>query len=327
MQYIRSLEDLATAQSEGNLTQEKAMEIMGKYKPMIEAYNVAIAAGKTPTEALALATGQIGAAAETTAGQYDPLQTNILKTATAYDTLVNGIAKTTVTFPVPDISPFTTAILTIATGWDTVVAGIQGAKVTVPAPIIVAATNAFKSVEVNWKGYANKIQTSKYNIAAPNIKPATDAFKSVEVNWKGYANKIQSIIPKITVNNSQALSAISKVVSAMNNVKSKSVTLSVTTVKTTINRTVQAHALPTRAGHAIMPAAGAGAGSETMAIPPMINNNNTVLAAPTTGGGGDLNITIINRDEFGTEKIRKYKAALGGSRFTFGTVGAGKKMY
>ena len=51
---------------------------------------------------------------------------------------------------------------------------------------------------------------------------------------------IQSIIPKITVNNSQALNAIKAVQNAMNNVKNVSRTITITTVYSNC-RTPAAH--------------------------------------------------------------------------------------
>ena len=320
----QGLEDLATAQATGNITTEQAKKIMGEYTPMIEAYNKAIAAGKSPTEALAIATGQIGAAAETTAGQYDPLQTNILKTATAYDTLVNGIAKATVTFPVPDISPFTTAILTVTTGWDTLAAGIQNAKITFPAAITSTFTKSIDSAYAVFNKMMVGIIQAKYNLAAPNIKPATDAFKSVEVNWKGYANAISKIIPKITVNNSQALSAIKAVQNAMNSVKNVSRTITITTRYVTVGHPA-AHNVTGIKAHNIT---GLGSDSATETpIAALTTGGSSQIINNTNGGGGgqmgDVNITIINKDEFGLEKQRKFKAVLGKDRYVFGSVGAG----
>jgi hypothetical protein len=203
-------------------------------------------------------------------------------------------------------------------------------KFDFPPPQLDKVAQAFTDIGAAGQDTAKKIQGLKYIFPAPNLSQAAQALTDVFRAAQQTASKISALRPTITINNSQALSAISKVVSAMNSVKNISRTITITTRYVTVGRPAAHNVTTGVRAHNITGGIGGiggiGGGAtetpitalETTASNQVINTNGGF-----GGGQGNVNITIINRDEFGTEKIRKFKAVLGKDRYLFGAVGSG----
>jgi hypothetical protein len=171
------LEDIATAQSTGNITTEKATEILGKYNPLIDAYNKAIAAGKSPTEALATATSAIGTNSGVAAPKLDEVASALDSVKLAGKDVTSVISKLSFEFPPPKLDQVAQAFTDVGKAGAQTASDISKISYVYPSPNISKTKDQMTEVFKWGKRIAGNIVGIKYNFPSPNISKAKSTMK------------------------------------------------------------------------------------------------------------------------------------------------------